>query len=92
MHVLFRLGNGFLYVFRKSDLRFLWVVDTCPCARIVLLVSEVGRFASLASLGSLGAHFLCGAHSWLRPRLYLCVTDGAPREPRFARVARRPLP
>ena len=70
---------------------FLWVVDTCPSAHVVLLVSEVGRLASLASLGSLVARFHCGVHSWLRARLYLCVRGGAPREPRFARLAQRPL-
>ena len=63
----------------------------CVFMLVFMFVSAVGRLASLASLTSLGAHFHCGVHICFRDCGYVCVRGGAPREPRFARLARRPL-
>ena len=54
-------------------------------------VSKAGRIASLAALASLGARFDCGVHIRLHGCINACVKGGAPREPRCARLARRPL-
>ena len=48
-------------------------------ARTPARVSKVESFARLASLG---ARFQCGVHVCVN----FCVTDGAPRSPRFARL------
>ena len=58
---------------------------------VIMFVSEVGRVASLALLASLGARFRSRNHICLRDCSHVCVRGGAPREPRLARLARRPL-
>ena len=63
----------------------------CYFMLVFMLVSVMGRFASLASLALLGACFHCGVLICLCGCLYVCVRGGAPLEPRFARLARRPL-
>ena len=64
----------------------------CVFLRLLMRVSLVGRLVSLAALASLGALFVLWASHAMRPLLVLdvCVFGGAPREPRCARLARRP--
>ena len=56
-----------------------------------MFVSGMGRPASLASLGSLGACFRCGVQIRFRGCIYVCVRGEVARETRFARLARLPL-
>ena len=67
------------------------MVDTCPHVNVHTCVRG-GALASLTSLGEQGTRSHCGAHSRLHGCIYVCVRGGAPRKPRFARLARRPLP
>jgi len=64
------------------------------CVFILLLmhVSLVGRLASLAALASLGALLVLWTSyaMCLHVVIDACVFGGAPREPRCARLARRP--
>ena len=64
----------------------------CVFMLLLLRVSLVGRLASLAALASLGAllvlwtsYVMC-----LHVVIDACVFGGTPREPRCARLARRP--
>ncbi len=65
----------------------------CVFMWLLMRVSLVGRLASLAALASLGAllvlwtsYVMC-----LHVAIDACVFGGAPREPRCARLARRPV-
>ena len=59
---------------------------------LLMRVSLVGRLASLAARASLGALLLMWTSyvMCLHVVIDACVFGGAPREPRCARIARRP--